>query len=169
MKLAPLPLFAVMLAAVVSTAAQAQAAYRWTDKDGRVHYSDQPPPADARNVQQKMLGSPNFVDTSGPSFSVQKAQQDYPVTLYTGIDCAAECTIARDFLKRRGIPFSEKVIKSLDDAEAFKRITGINELAVPSLLVGAKAEKGYLESAWNRLLDVAGYPPLGGINQGTKP
>ena len=99
------------------------------------------------------------METSGPSFSLQKVEQDFPVTLYTGVDCEKECAVARDFLKRRGVTFNEKVIKTTDDANAFKKQTGITEPGVPSLLVGAKAEKGYLENAWNKLLDAAGYPP----------
>lgn len=149
-------LFSLLLTAAL--AAQAQTAYRWIGKDGKVNYSDQPPPADARDVQQKRLGEANFVDTSGPSYSVQKAQQNYPVTLYISVDCQAECKIARDFLKRRGVPFSEKTVRTIDDANAFKKATGIGEVAVPSLLVGSQAEKGYQESAWEKLLDAAGYP-----------
>ena len=149
-------LFVILLAAAL--AAQAQTAYRWIGKDGQVNYSDQPPPADAKDVQQKTLGEANSVDTSGPSYSMQKAVQNYPVTLYSSVDCQAECKIARDFLKRRGIPFSEKTVRTNDDANAFKKATGIGEVAVPSLLVGTQAEKGYQKSAWNALLDAAGYP-----------
>lgn len=163
MKLPSLVLFALILA----TSAQAQTAYRWTDKDGKVSYSDKPPPSDAQNVQQKKLGTPNFVDTSGPSYNVRKAQQAYPVTLYTSVDCATECAIARDFLNRRGVPFSEKIIKTSDDSNDFKKITGINELAFPTLLVGDRVEKGYLEPTWNKLLDAAGYPLISSPNQGT--
>ena len=36
--------------------AGAQAVYRWVDKNGKVHYSDQPPPEEVKNVQQKKLG-----------------------------------------------------------------------------------------------------------------
>lgn len=166
MKLKSLSLFAVILAAAL--AAQAQTAYRWTDKNGKVNYADKPPPADAQNVQQKKLGSANFVDTSGPSYSAQKAEQDYPVTLYTSVDCETECAIARDFLNRRSVSFSEKTIKTLDDSKAFKKVTGINDLAVPTLLVGARVEKGYQENAWNKLLDAAGYPHIVAtpLNQG---
>ncbi len=76
---------------VTSPAAQAQATYRWTDKDGRVNYADQPPPADAKDLQRQNLGPANLVDTGGPSYSARKAAQDFPVTLYTSVDCAAEC------------------------------------------------------------------------------
>jgi len=155
--------FATLLGALLaaSPATQAQTSYRWTDKDGQVNYSDLPPPADARDVQQKKLGPANLVDTSGPSYSAQKAAQDAPVALYTSVDCAAECQLARDFLKRRGISYGEKVVKSLDDARAFKKAAGADELVVPTLLVGTVANKGFEENSWNKLLDAAGYPPAG--------
>jgi len=153
-------LFAFTLAAVLAASTtQAQTTYRWTDKDGKVSYSDKPPPGDARNVQEKKLGAPNSVATSGPSYSVQRAQQAYPVTLYSSGDCLAECATARDYLKRRAIPFREKIIKTPDDANDFKKITGIDELAVPTLRVGDQVEKGYLEQSWDKLLDAAGYRP----------
>ena len=149
-------LLAALLA--VSLIAQAQTVYRWTDKDGKVNYADLPPPADVKDLQQQKLGSANRIDSSGPSYSMQKAAREFPVTLYTSVDCAMECKIARDFLSRRGIAFSEKIIKTPDDATALKNATGDNELAIPTLLIGGRAEKGYLEHAWNKLLDAAGYP-----------
>jgi len=42
---------AVLLCAAAS-AALAQQLYRWTDEKGRVHITDTPPPASARNVQR---------------------------------------------------------------------------------------------------------------------
>lgn len=149
-------LVATLLAA--SLAAQAQTAYRWTDKDGKVNYSDLPPPADAKDLRRKRLGPANLVDTSGPSYSAQKAAQDSPVTFYTGVDCAAECQLARNFLKHHGISYSEKPVRSLDDARAFKKATGTDELLVPTLLVGSVANRGFEESGWKKLLGAAGYP-----------
>ena len=138
--------------------AQAQTTYRWVDKDGKVWYSDQPPPPDAKNIQKKQLGSGNYVDTSTPSYSAQKAAQDFPVTLFTSADCGSECKIAREFLTRRGISFSEKLIRTVSDSVTFKKATGIDELIVPTLLVGSQAQKGYEEAAWSKLLEAAGYP-----------
>ena len=44
-------LIAFSLLAVALTA-QAQL-YRWTDESGKVHYTDTPPPASAKNVEKK--------------------------------------------------------------------------------------------------------------------
>ena len=143
---------------VATLAAQAQATYRWVDKDGKVHYSDQPPaPAQMKEVQKKKLGA-NVVETSGPSYEAQVATRKSPLTLYTSANCVQNCKIARDFLKRRGAAFAEKEIKTQEDADDFRKATGIEELSVPVLQAGNKSEKGYEENAWGALLDAAGYP-----------
>lgn len=148
-------LAALCLAAL---AAQAQATYRWVGKDGKVHYSDQPPPpAEVKEVQQKKLGPANVVG-SGPNYEAQVAARKFPLTLYTSANCIQNCKIARDFLKRRGAAFTEKEIRTQEDADDFRKATGSEELSVPVLLAGGKAEKGYEENAWNALLDAAGYP-----------
>ena len=143
---------------LATLAAQAQATYRWVGKDGKVHYSDQPPPpSENRDVQQKQLRG-NIVETGGPTYSARQAARKFPLTLYTSDNCQENCRIARDFLKRRGTPFSEKVIRTPEDAAAFRQATGQEELIVPVLQAGGKSEKGYEEHAWDRFLDAAGYP-----------
>ncbi|MBI5923265.1 MAG: glutaredoxin family protein [Betaproteobacteria bacterium] len=143
--------------------AHAQTAYRWIGKDGQVHYSDQPPPAaETRQFQQKKLPG-NVIETSGPSYSAQLAAQKSPLTLYTSPNCVENCRIARDFLNKRGAPFSEKEIKTLEDLTAFKAATGSSEAIVPVLMAGTKVEKGFEENAWRSLLDSAGYPQDDGI------
>jgi glutaredoxin len=139
-------------------AAQAQATYRWVGKDGKVHYSDQPPaPAETKDVQKKKLGA-NVVETSSPSYAAQVATKKFPLTLYTSANCIQNCKIARDFLKRRGAAFTEKEIKTQEDVDQFRKVTGIQELSVPVLQAGSKSEQGYEENAWSALLDAAGYP-----------
>lgn len=138
---------------------QAQAAYRWIGKDGKVHYSDQPPPpAEASEVQQKNLRAGSVVETGGPSYGARQAARKLPLTLYTSDNCKENCRIARDFLKRRGAPFSEKVLRTAEDAAAFKQAVGTEELIVPVLQAGSTSEKGYEEQAWGSFLDAAGYP-----------
>ncbi len=149
-------LLGLTLAAAAGMGA-AQTTYRWIDKDGRTHYSDQPPPADAKRIEEKRIGSGNYVETSGPSYALRKAQQDFPVSLFTSIDCEPECKPARDFLSARGIPYSDVVLKTPEDALAFKRQFNA-EVFVPSITVGSQKFKGFEQGAWSRLLDEAGYP-----------
>ena len=43
----------VAFSLVLGSTANAQAVYRWVDADGRVQYSDQPPPVGTKGVQEK--------------------------------------------------------------------------------------------------------------------
>jgi len=160
---APLAGALTTLAALIlcTTPASAQTTYRWIGQDGQVNYSDQPPPPGAKDPSQAPLGSPNLVDTSGPSYSEKKAARVSPVTLYTGTDCVAECKLARDYLKRRGVNYREQAVKSVADAAALRQATGSKELLVPTILVGKIAHQGFEAGAWDRLLETAGYPLQG--------
>lgn len=134
--------------------------YRWVDANGRVTYSDQPPPATARDVQQKKLGN-NVFSTEKLSYGARKAMQDFPVTLYTGQDCGKGCDDARAYLKQRGVAFSEKGLVTSEDAATYRQNVGDGPLFVPALTVGSQKFKGFEKATWERLLDDAGYPKGG--------
>ncbi len=142
---------------MVSTLTTAQTAYRWLDKDGKVHYSDQPPPQEIKKVEQRRIGAGSTIDTTDLPFATQKAAKDFPVTLYTAADCTAECKIAREFLNKRGVPFRESTIGGPDDAAAYRKAFGNDKLFLPSITVGSQKMQGYTDSGWNALLDDAGY------------
>ena len=147
---------------------QAQAPYRWVAKDGKTHYSDQPPPpSESRDVQQKKLGVGSVIETGGPSYGARQAARKMPLTLYTSDNCKENCKIARDFLNRRGAPFSEIILRTPEDAAAFKQATGIEELIVPVLQAGSKSKKGFEDQAWGNFLDASGYPRSQGKVQST--
>jgi len=155
-------LLVLSVCAALPPSAQAQAAYRWVDKAGQVHYSDVPPPPDeSQKVERKQVSGNKVDETSTVSFAMRKAMQDFPLTLYTASNCKDSCKLARDFLGQRKVPFSEMNIQTSEDMEAFKKATGIEEVFVPVLQagVGGKIEKGFEENAWRRLLETAGYPP----------
>ena len=147
------------LAAALAGALLAQAqtnVYRWTDKDGKVHFSDSPPPADARAATQRRVGGGSTEDTQLP-FATQVAARRSPVTLFTGAACGDSCDKARDLLTRRGVPYTERDAQNnSDDQESLKKLSG--GLDVPYLLVGASKLKGFEEDTWHASLDSAGYP-----------
>jgi glutaredoxin len=152
------PILALALAAAaLAMTAQAQTnVYRWTDKDGKVHFSDAPPPDDAKGASQRRFGGGPVDDTQLP-YATQQAMKKSPVTLYTGTQCGAPCTQGRDLLARRGIPFSEKDAQNnAADQQALKKLVGA--LEVPVLVVGESKTKGYEEATWHAALDSAGYP-----------
>lgn len=143
-----------LLALCFTMAAQAQY-YRWVDEQGKMHYGDRPPPAAAGKVQAMRHGSP-MADKQLP-YAVREAIANFPVTLHVSADCGAGCNEGRDYLKLRGIPFSEKSVATKEEVDALKRLVD-GEPVVPVLAVGAKVAKGWLKADWQRLLDAAGYP-----------
>jgi glutaredoxin len=154
------PRFALAIAAIalVPALAQAQQVYRWVDKNGKVHYGDQPPPPeDSKNVQQKRLGGGGGADTVQLPYATQVAMQKNPVVLYGAPTCGAPCEQGRAVLAKRGIPFSERDVSTSEaDAEALKKLVGAMD--VPVLTIGERQLKGYDAGTWNSALDAAGYP-----------
>ena len=130
-------------------------AYRWVDQDGRVHYTQTPPPPNARNVQRKNLRG-GGVDVSNLPYATQVAAKNFPVTLYTLPDCGAPCDQARALLVKRVVPFSEVSVVTQKDSDEVKRLSGKTDL--PLLMVGNQSQTGFQESLLNGLLDSAGYP-----------
>lgn len=145
-----------LLALVVATAAmgQTQQVYRYVDPDGRVVYSDKPPPPNAREAQAKRVGS-NTIETSDLSYSEVMAQERFPVTLYT-FGCGTVCDTASGLLNKRGVPHTVIDVGQSAGADKLKRLTG--GLDAPALQVGDQYATGYNESRWQNLLDDAGYP-----------
>lgn len=146
----------VAFAAAAANPASAQAVYRYVDADGRVVYSDRPPPPDVKNVQTKRLGA-NYVETSEPSITAQMAAERFPATLFT-FECGEVCQNAEGLLNRRGVPFTMvDVQKDEQGLVRLKTLTG--EENAPVLTLGDKiVVKGYSESRWQAALDEAGYP-----------
>lgn len=151
-------LVAAVLLAVALAGAQAQQLYRWVDKDGRVHYTQQPPPPYAKDVQRRsaVSGAP---ESSELPYATQLAARNFPVTLFTSADCVAPCRDARDSLEKRGIPFEEIVVGEEKSVEELKRIAG--RAQVPVLRVGKQIVVGFEPDIWKSALDGAGYPASG--------
>lgn len=144
--------------AVLASSADAQTLYRWVDKNGKVTYSDQPPPKEIKQVEQPRLRA-STIETSGLGYEAQKAAQNFPVTLYTTPECVSECASARDLLTRRGIPFSENRVVTTQDGDKFKKALGTDKLLFPAMIMGSQKQIGFEADLWHGLLDTAGYPP----------
>ena len=147
----------------LAATAAAQQIYRWTDQNGRVHITDTPPPASAKSVQKKAYrGSPSDGGPPGQSsYELTQATKDFPVTLYTAPACNDPCDDARAALNRRGVPFKEVLVADGGTAEELKRVSGGEQ--VPVLVVGRSVHSGFLQSAYDSLLDAARYPKIGSV------
>ncbi|HET9652096.1 MAG TPA: glutaredoxin family protein [Usitatibacter sp.] len=129
--------------------------YRWVDKDGKVHFSDTPPPPDAKQATQKRMGSQAAESAVQMPYETQLAMRRNPVTLYTSSNCGELCAQGRELLTKRGVPYSERNAEVPAEGEEVKKLIG--KLEVPVLRVGEKHVKGYREDLWQAALDGAGY------------
>lgn len=144
-----------LAAALAASAALAQTTvYRWVDKDGKVQFSDNPPPAGTKDYTEKRVGGSGPEEGQLP-YATQMAAARNPVTLYASGDCGELCAQGRDLLAKRGIPYREKDAKDSAVAEEIQGLIGA--LQVPVLKVGPSALKGYSEDLWQAALDQAGY------------
>lgn len=153
---------AILAAAVfglTAGAVQAQA-YRWVDEQGRVRYSDTPPPATAKDARKLQLrpSAPAGDDARGaPAAGGKPKPAAQPeITLYTNSGCAQLCSDARSHLQARSANFREIEVESADSLEELRKVSG--GMSVPVLSVGTAIQKGYEPVGYDRLLDSAGLP-----------
>ena len=147
-------LIALSLVAAAFAGSASATLYRYVDADGRVVYSDQPPPSSAKAVEPRAL-TDNVIETDPLPLAAQQAAKNFPVTLYT-FDCQV-CKEAKDLLTKRGIPFETVIVTEEKGAERLKALTG--KQVGPVLQVGEKQVlQGYNEDRWQAALDDAGYP-----------
>ena len=148
-------LIALTLVAAAAFAGSASAAlYRYVDANGRVVYSDHPPPASAKEAEARALPD-NVIETDPLPLAAQQAAKNFPVTLYT-FDCDV-CKEAQALLAKRGIPYDTVIVTEEQGAARLKALTG--KQAGPVLQVGDKQVlQGYNEDRWQAVLDDAGYP-----------
>ncbi|TMG76803.1 MAG: DUF4124 domain-containing protein [Betaproteobacteria bacterium] len=131
-----IPFIAAAVLSIACADASGQA-YRWVDKEGKVHYTQTPPPPDAKAVQKKTFRH-GPVETSNLPYATQLADQ------------------ARALLVKRAVPFKEVGVVTQKDVDEIKGLSGKTD--VPLLTVGAQVQTGFQESLYNGLLDSAGYP-----------
>lgn len=155
----------LIVLALAGTSVAAQTTYRWVDKaSGQTVFSDQPPPPGVKPAQVKAGATP--ANAPAVPYATRVAAERYPVTLYTMARCLDPCRQARELLNHRGIPFAEKMANTAEEQDELAARLG-SEVSIPSLFVGTQSFRGFEATAWNNLLDLAGYPTS--APYGTKP
>ncbi len=149
-------LSASLLLLLATTAVQAQTLYRSVGPDGKVTFSDVPPPpsASAKAKGSTGAGGPASPGSALP-YELQQIASRYPVTLYTSDNCGP-CASGRNLLNARGIPFTERTINTAEDAAALQRMSG--DASLPFLTIGSQQIPGFSDVEWTQFLDAAGYP-----------
>jgi glutaredoxin len=144
----------------------AETLYRSIDENGKVQYSDVPLRNAADTEKLNSTQAPAADDTL--PFELRRAVAKYPVTLYVAASCVDACAQARSYLNKRGIPFAEKSLASVDEIDAFKKSSGGDQ--IPAMQVGTNWIIGFSEGQFGQALDSAGYPKTApyGFHPGAK-
>lgn len=134
--------------------------YKWIAPNGKVSYSDTPPPASS--------ATPLPINTGGAAtdslpYELAEAVKNNPVVLYTTAQCVP-CDQGRSLLKTRGIPFSEKTVSSNDDLIKLRQVSSDGQL--PVLTIGRNKQSGFESAAWNTALSAAAYPGTSKLPKG---
>lgn len=157
-----------LLVALAAAASQAQPLYRIVGPDGRVTYTDRPPsaapgtpvnpPRPPRAAASAAPGADTGLDAGAAASwpaALRTAATRFPVTFYAAEGCPP-CDEARRMLQRRGVPYTEKRVRTEDDARRLEQLTGGR--LVPAATIGRQALSGFQEQDWQGWLDSAGYP-----------
>ena len=149
---------AIAAAAMLVAATASAQMYRWVDKDGKVYYTDTPPPAAAKDVQKRGTAPAAADAGSTAPYALQQAAKNAPVVVYTSANCGQPCADGKALLAARGVPYREIAVGGDNGMsnEEFKKATGAT--GVPALSVGKLTTPGYGAEAWHNALDAAGYP-----------
>lgn len=156
----PLALALVLAAGLAQAQLGQPHLFKWTDANGKVHYTDQPPPPSARQIERKNLSAAN---TDGLPFELAEAVRNNPVTLYTTPKCPP-CDQARAMLARRGVPYSEKIVATAEDLARLRQAGG--EQTLPFLTIGRMKQSGFEPGAWDAALTAAQYPATSRLPRG---
>lgn len=146
----------VAIVAATLTAGAVAAQYKVVGPDGKVTYTDREP--NATDGKVSALGSRAQTPAAEPElpFELRTVASRYPVTLYTASGACEPCNSARQLLKSRGVPFSERQVVTTEDSDALERLSGARE--APTLTIGSQTLRGLASDVWSSYLDAAGYP-----------
>lgn len=146
----------LVAAALLLAVSASQAQFKVVGGDGKVTYSDRAPPATEGKVSA--LGAKAGAQGAEPElpFELRQVASKYPVTLYTVAGACDPCASARQLLRQRGIPYSERQVVTNEDSDALEKLSGGRE--APTLMIGSQTLRGLAAEVWVSYLDSAGYP-----------
>jgi glutaredoxin len=130
--------------------------YKWTDKNGKVHYSDTPVADETIEKVDELALSKNISSYTNVSVQIvaidfgpnQNARRDASLlVMYTTTRCGY-CAKARRYFAEHGIEFSEKNIEL--DTQFREEFDQIGGKGVPVIIAGNKKMTGFSESKFKR-------------------
>lgn len=132
--------------------------YKWTDEQGRVHFSDKAPEAGPvepigdqliiNSYQGSEVSTADFLDQRDAQRR-EKASLNRPsVVMYSAVWCGV-CKRASQFFKANNIPFSEYDVEtSAKGRNDFARLKG---RGVPVILIGKKRMNGFDKARFKQI------------------
>lgn len=121
--------------------------YRWTDKNGKVHFSDKadadrPPHSESIEVKVNSYKSVTYESVQGKDIGEIKSKK---VVMYSTSWCSF-CKKARQYFIANKIPFDEYDIEKSPGAK--RRYDAMGAKGVPVILVGNKRMNGFSVSGF---------------------
>lgn len=128
--------------------------YKWTDAQGRHHFSDKRPPSEA--AEEVSLPPVNtfkgvaIEETTEPADSAASPSKSKNVVMYSAPWCGV-CRKARSFFREQGIAVKERDIEQSRKARTeFDRLGG---RGVPLILVGDRRMNGFSPESFLHLYE----------------
>lgn len=139
----------LLLALALAATAAAQTIYRWTDANGKIHYTSEPPPNARASTIRSRVSSYSAPAKVEPAPGAPAARATQSVVMYATSWCPW-CAKARDYFAKSGIAYVEHDIEKSASAHAeFKRLGG---RGVPLILVGREKMSGFSEQGFEDML-----------------
>ncbi len=111
--------------------------YKWTDENGRTHFSSSPPGTGKAEIVKPKI---NTYSSRKPKKSGAKPGTKKKVVMYSATWCVI-CKNARRYFKKNGITFKEYDIETSSKGRRdYKRLRG---RGVPIIMIGNKRMNGF--------------------------
>jgi len=147
-------IFALVMIGLGLQGANAAKLYKWVDEYGNVTYRDTPPTEEGTHYEEKNISG--GAAGEGASDAMSAAAEAAPVVVYRTPSCSP-CDSVAAYLNSRGVPFEEKNVEGNGELQQELKAKA-GQISVPTILVGEKVMKGYMQSLLEGELDAAGYP-----------
>ena len=145
-----------LLAAADSTAQ----VFKWTDKDGKVHYGDSPP-AEATTKQitvgVQSFGGPaevDYVSILKRPIKSGAAASRADVVIYSASWCGP-CKSAKTWMTSQNIPFTDYDVETNEQGK--RNFQAMGARGVPTILVGEQRMTGFSAGNLSAMLKKGGY------------
>ncbi|WP_078120890.1 glutaredoxin domain-containing protein [Thiosocius teredinicola] len=136
-----------LIGLLVTSAAPADI-YRWTDANGKVHFTDKPPVDQQTEKVEVRVNTYESVSYDTSIFDTGKK-----VVLYSASWCGY-CKKAKQYFRSNNIAFTEYDIEK--SAKAKREYDRLGARGVPVILVGKQRMNGFSEKGFERLYARAG-------------